>query len=613
MISLDEILHKGYLRKVHEDIRKDVRQSHLTQALLVKDPTLLCDFQYELDDALRLLRQDVLHNRYRTERVITVHAAKSSGLRRPLAFLQHEDAVLLTALSRATRTGIVQAMPRWVSFGRTDNSKTGRRQTEARVGLLEPESGNWFFEWMRYRGLLRVVANDPGKFLVESDVANFFPYLDLEILRQSFTRAGFLDHDATNLIFFLLEQLMVRDKYGPRSKLGLPQEPYDASRILAHYYLTPLDDELKPEGQRNRYTRWVDDIAVSVADELEGAQVIARIQDSLRRIGLSPNTQKTRIISKQKFREEHWERYNGFLDVAQRRTDSSTVDARFRRTFDEWLQKFLKEKPHGRWDRVLRRFYTQSRRMGNAKLTRLAASHLETMPEHATHILDYLCFRSSSENSALVGTVFDILAKGGRLYEDTQILCYEWLLTAPFPDDPILRARVTHLTYSHLLGRDKFSRAIPYARGVMAFVILKFGGERALGRLCSVLEEEADLDREFTLNALYVLTACTTTDSRAWSAVEHVKDPYLWRLRRFLDAIRTGDRKAVGIALGLITMATTALPTRAIFRARALPLLYLLKRDPAVASRLKSVEVRNSKALSNTEVGLRDYVMEAHF
>jgi hypothetical protein len=279
VITLDDLLDKGFLRVVHDAIRSSVRSNHLPQALLVKDPTLLSDFQFELEDAFRLLRQKVLRGDYRPEPPVVIRAAKGTGLRRPLTFLRHDDAVLLSALTRAVRNGVQQSMPPWVSFGRTDQEKPRRAGKTPSLGILDPDSSNWFREWMQYRGLLRLIEGDQRPLLVVSDVANFFPYLDLETLRASFTAKSLLDAAGTNLLFFVLDQLLPRDQYAPRSKLGLPQDPYDASRVLAHYYLSPLDAALEAEGRTDRYTRWVDDIAVSVSDEGEGAAVIARVQD----------------------------------------------------------------------------------------------------------------------------------------------------------------------------------------------------------------------------------------------------------------------------------------------------------------------------------------------
>jgi len=614
MIVLQSILEKGFLRRIHKEIRSQAWANHFPQALLVKDPTLLSDFQYELDDALRLLKNDVLRGDYRPQAATIVKAAKGAGLRRPLALLQHGDAILLSALTQAARTGIVQIMHPWVNFGRADDAGQAKRDKAVSLGLLEPESSSWFLEWMRYRGLLKVVADDPREWLVVSDVADFFPRLDLEILRDSFVRKGFLDDTATNLLFYILDQLLERVQYGPRSRLGLPQDPYDASRILAHLYLLPLDEELMHEGRNQRYTRWVDDIAVSVADELEGAQVIGRVQDALRKVGLSPNSQKTRTITKQRFREEHLEEYNGVLDVAHRRTKMGTVDDRFRRTFDEWLRRFLAREHVGRWERVLRRFYTESRRMRNRRLAGRAFADLEELPQQGAYILDYLCFGPAAENGAIAQRILRLLGGKGQLYEDIQILCYEWLLAAPFLNDPILRAAVTHTAYRHLLGVGEFARPTGYVRGLIAFVVLKFGGVRALPRLCRMLKDEAELDSAFTLNALYVLSADASTRARAWTAVEHLRLPEVGRLRRFLDAIDAGDLKAVGIALGLVSVAKTELPHRALFRARALPMLYILRNTPAATLRLATIQKQNAKKIGvQEEQGLRDFVMESHF
>jgi hypothetical protein len=613
VITLDQILDKGFLRKVHDEIRSMVRANHLTQSLLVKDPTLLADFQFELGDSLRQIRTNVTQGRYRPHDATIVQAAKAPGLRRPLTFLQHDDALVLAAISRAARNAIVRSMPEWVSFGRTEAKGRTKKAGGRDLGSLEPDSFTWFWEWMEYRGLLNVIEKDPRAFLVVSDVANFFPYLDLEILRHSFARQSFLDGEATNLLFFVLEQLLQREMYAPKSKLGLPQDPYDASRILAHFYLGPLDDALANEGKMGRYTRWVDDIAVSVSTELEGAIIIARIQDALQKLGLAPNSVKTRIVTKQQFRAEHLGSYNAILDAAQRRSDNGLLTLGFLRRFDRSLRDFLSAPRTANWTRVLRRYYTQSRRLRNPRLSGLTAAHLREFPAEAGYILDYMCFRPARENALMVEDILKVLQEYGNLYDDLQIYSIEWLLGAPFPDDPILRARIVSRAYGHLQGVGKLHVPSSYIRGLLCYAILKFGGLRALRPLCSILEREPDADPIFSVNAFYVLSSEQSLRGRASQAVSHIRDPRMGRLIRFLSAVQRGDSKAVGIALGLVSSAQTHFPDRTIFRPRALPMLHILKSMPQLAPQLATVQGQTMKKMAAQEPALRDDVMLTHF
>ena len=613
MITLKSVLDRAFLKRMHREIRDKMKANHLPEALLVRDATLLSAFQFEIDDSLRVLTDEVLGGRYRPRSPIVIRAAKGKGLRRPLSFLRHDDAVLISALAKAAQNGIQRVMDPWVTFGRGEEVEGRTGRASKGLGALDPESSNWFEEWMRYRGLLKVIQEDPRPCLAVTDVSNFFPSLDLEILRQNFASHTLLESVAANLLFFLLEQLQTAEDYMPRSKLGLPQDPYGASRVLAHLFLRPLDQELQEEGQAGRYTRWVDDVAVSVEDEFEGAKVIARIQDALGRIQLGPNAAKTRVMTKTEFREEHLERYNAFLDFAHQRAEMGKVSPRLRSLFDQRLTKFLKGSRAGQWERVLRRFYTESRRIGSNKLVGHALSHLKEMPGQSGYVLDYLCFRPAQENARLVDSVFEVLTDWGQLYEDVQILCYEWFLQAPFPNDVILRHRVVIRALLHLKGHGLTKRPSAYVSGLIFLVVLKFGGLSAMRVLLAKFKENVDFGSPFIVNALYVLSAESQAYVSAISVAEHLRDPEVARLRRFLRAVRTGNPRAIEIALGLVSTSATKWPRRILFRSRGLPMLYLLRTQPAASPRLKAIEQRNKQKLaSQPDDRLHDGVMESH-
>lgn len=611
MISLDDVLRPSYLRKVHKAMRKNTRDVHLTTGFLVKDPTLLAAAEYELDTTMRLIGLRVADGSYRAQPAQIVESAKAAGLRRPLTYLHHADAMLIKALCKAAQEGLLSDFPPWVSFGRKDTGQKKKKGSKDLPFEVDSDYEGWFVKWLRYRKLLSLIAGDPRPQVVISDVANFFPSVDLLFLRDRFNRANALDTRATDLLFYMIDSIRAASPSGSRAPLGLPQDPYDASRILAHFFLKPVDDVFRDEGAAGRYTRWVDDIAISVEDTLEGQDFIVRIQSALRELGLHPNSGKTHVISKDDFRREHYEHYNELLDIVHNLTGQSAPTPILKAMFEQRLRRFLLESPRLRyWYRVLRRFYTESRRARSGTLANLAATHLREFPAESPHIFDYLAFHPDSR--VLPDVFFEHVRREGRLYEDVQILGYEALLAAAFPDDGLLRWRIVRDAYHHFLGVDGFQKPSAYTRALVALTLYKFGaanGVKLLSRSFSATAEESVV---FARQGFLVLYAVDAYKDGALEAIRRLDDPVLNQIERFVLALEAGDDKALGLTLGLLEPRETKAPTRLVSPARALPLLAICRRATAKLPQIGQAvaSVRNKLAAQADEH--RDDVFLSH-
>ena len=286
-IDLDTVIASAVLRRVWRVVRTREREVHLTRIPLVRDSTAGVAFDLNLSEILDNLKNRIIDGTYRPHSSIIVESAKSRLLRRRLSFLTFEDAIILGSLVYAARPSLLTKSYEWVSFGRVASSQT-----------ITIDYEDWWTKWLRYRNLLNLMEGDTNPFLVISDITNFFGSVDLSILRNKFSSMNSLDTKSTNLLFYLLEQLRPRDDYTPQGVLGLPVVQDDSSHILANFYLSDLDDELLLEGEGGRYTRWVDDLAVSVPNAVAASMVMARIERTLSGLGLVPNSSKTTIVTK---------------------------------------------------------------------------------------------------------------------------------------------------------------------------------------------------------------------------------------------------------------------------------------------------------------------------
>ena len=461
-IKLETILEPAILRRVWKDSRTRERRVHLDQAPLVRDSTGGIALDLNLTKTLEYLRTRILDGTYRPHLPLVIESAKSKLLRRRLSFLSIEDSLILGSLVQSIRPSLIARMPRWVSFGQGDNKKE-----ETRKDFISFDYEDWWTKWLRYRNLLRVIEDDLNPLLVTSDIVNFYGSVDLSLLRSKVTEVTSLEGQANDLLFYLLDRLLTYHNYGPKGLFGLPVVGDDTSRILAHYFLLDLDLALSQEGSENRYTRWVDDMVVSVPDHLEGVKIVSRIENALTRIGLVANSSKTEIITKEEFQERHYVNDNVFLDDIHQMTDARLpVD---RRLFHKHLRTFLTCRRGGYESRILRRYYTQSRRIRSKILLCLWQEHLREFPSNAQSILDYVSFFEGT--LSFCTELFDFLKTHGALFEDLQVLLYETLLLKPFPNDGILRNYVVRQAYLHYTGLGDFTRPSGYVRALQALVM----------------------------------------------------------------------------------------------------------------------------------------------
>jgi hypothetical protein len=99
------------------------------------------------------------------------------------------------------------------------------------------------------------------------------------------------------LLFSLLENLSIREEFTPVQRIGLPVDPCDCSRNLAHMTLFPHDERMANFVGEDAYVRWMDDQNIGADSYAHGLLILAAVGDSLRRLHLTPNVGKSKILS----------------------------------------------------------------------------------------------------------------------------------------------------------------------------------------------------------------------------------------------------------------------------------------------------------------------------
>lgn len=196
------------------------------------------------------------------DRPTIVEVAKSPYQTRPGALLSVVDRVAY----HATALGLASAI-----HGNVPEGCYATRPSSSPRYLLERMKT----AWMRWRSDI-VSAVTSESWVVRADVSAFF--------EQVQHRSLFADLDRLPLDPMISKAMKrMLGQWSDDRSVGLPQGP-DASRLIATYYLFPLDEAM---GERPwRYFRFMDDICVVTSSRREAVEAMRMLEAECRRRGL---------------------------------------------------------------------------------------------------------------------------------------------------------------------------------------------------------------------------------------------------------------------------------------------------------------------------------------
>lgn len=559
------------LRKAYRAIAAAYRGS------LLRDALDLIPYEARLDDHLKQLRHVVLEGRYTPAQPAVVRAAKRDGMTRPLAFLEISDAILLKTLADRLAPSLHRDFPSCVGFSRSERPAYGESQADYEA---------WFPVWLRHREVVKGLARSGrNAFIVESDISNFFASIPLAVLRQLVARAAHPEDQVINLLFIILEAMVPRPDYAGNRQTGLPQEEHDSSRVLAHAFLRPVDLAFTSEIRDGRYTRWVDDFVIRVTSVPEGRKVLHKLQCSLEAQGLYPNTGKSCITPAEEYLETTFPRENRILDrVHEATTGDDPADPALADELEELIKEFTAsgglQRPNG--TRILKRMYTESRRVGSALLEQHARSHLVQYPDCAERILSYLSGRPYKHCTFL--DLLEFLRSIDNVYDDIEIRIYEFLLSWSLRGtggeaDPC--TLLADSSADHLHARKEFQGRpplTPQTQGLICLVLYKYGEPRHIGELAKVFSADRVHDPAFARYALSVL-AGTSYSQAARAAADRIEDRSMRRLQAFLTAVEGSAKPYERLLRKHVACEIQKPPRVTRFPARMLPLVRVVARD----------------------------------
>lgn len=423
--------------KAWKAIRKDLKRAS------IRDVVDFLDFDVNPDIWINRLLHRISSGEYEPESPTRFTLGKSKGFSRAMTLPSVPDLVLYRAIvdyiyARSRRHG-----HRNVYFLRDELSKVqqqaladGKKAIDEATDF-EFVDGDYrftgqksFFNWLRFDQYRKhLIYEETYEFIVVTDVSNFFDTILHSHVAEA-VRTLNVPPRMIGLLYFLLEHLSIRQDYSSSHGISLPTDEFDCSRTLAHMVLFPHDDAMVRIVGEARYIRWMDDQNMAVRSKAEGLKVLSEVGRSLGRLHLTPNAQKSKILTLKEARRHYHLDLNKMLDDADAMAKKAGSSPRASELFASKVRAtWRKAKPHesiGEFQKILKRLY---RLAGLAGLTIFRARAIQdvlTDPSLVNRVADYVrCTGSVTEYLDFAEALF---VHPEQVYPDVNVALAESLL-----------------------------------------------------------------------------------------------------------------------------------------------------------------------------------------
>jgi hypothetical protein len=274
---------------------------------------------------------------------------------------------------------------------------------------------------------------------------------------------------------------------------GIPIEPNDVSRLVAHNYLKVVDAEFTTRSDA-RYLRYVDDTTIFVRTE-EAAEDAKRMHHmALRRVGLNPNAAKSEILSVEEYEARRHSQFNKRIDGAISRKDEDS----FKELVVEWYRR-QSDRKVANWDRVAKRLYKAAIRHRFANMRRRVLRDLEMHQELTGVALEYL-----SKFQRVDAYLDRILRLWNKASMEQKIHIAHFLCDGSFSLQS--SAQIAQFAVKKVQRPDNCPGS-GYAKGLLLLALNKHGQRKHRDKVLSWGSPDTLVDEQLRLHFLYVF-AC---------------------------------------------------------------------------------------------------------
>jgi hypothetical protein len=336
---------------------------------------------------------------YQPSTPVRVLLEKSKGLCRQLVIPDPVDALFLQSMVNAILPAVLRNQPNRNAFYQAQSHKFSKTRSER---ISESEYGS-LQSWLAFQKAVFKFTK-LHKYLIVTDVANFFDYVDFRELRSIYGSFDGVNEDVLDFIFFILGNYNWQPDYMPDRNVGLPQMNFDAPRLLAHSFLFELDSYLTKVAIGS-YARYMDDMDIGVASVGEAKKILRDVDLVLQSRGVRLNSGKTNIMTSAEAMVHYFVKDNLSLDMVERAIERKILKFPLmpRSTLVKRELNFLTSKlvksfatdgyfNHGNGDKVLKRYLTLSIKYGFAIDDATSQAIIFLRPSLREYAMRCLCF-----------------------------------------------------------------------------------------------------------------------------------------------------------------------------------------------------------------------------
>lgn len=329
-------VEQAWRRKVKPQLRKQ----------LLWDPIEFRDLDTGIKQLAAQIEAEVAKAEYKVSKPQTYLLEKSRGLCRQMMLVRPHDLILLQCLSTKLYQQIVSSAPSKAAFFEPGDMKW----STGKMTIGEGDYGS-IASWKRFQKQVLKFRNE-NKFVVVTDVANFYDFINFKHLRNIIASICDVDETLLDLLIHLLNELAWVPDYMPRQEMGMPQIETEAPRVLANAMLFELDKVIEKRSHLN-YARFMDDIDFGANSIVEAKRAVRDIDLTLQSRQLRLNSAKTKILTRQAAYAHFCVRENAILDRYARFMELSlafpALKARTGKSilslYDRWLDRTSSGRP----------------------------------------------------------------------------------------------------------------------------------------------------------------------------------------------------------------------------------------------------------------------------
>lgn len=478
---------KSSLWLAWKEVRAELRNA------TVRDVIDFLDYDIEPEIWITRLLRQISSGTYEPHAPLRFPLAKSGSFKRILTFPMIPDLVLYRAIADYVHKKAKRQQQPHVYYRRGDFHKATRAAQQAAEQEMQKLAADYrftavhsFLNWLNYAQYRKhLIVKKVFPFIVICDITNFFNSVLHAEVSNAF-RSFPIPSRLIGLLFFLLERLAIRADYSDSPGIGLPVDEFECSRTIANLVLFSHDRGIVKVVGKDAYVRWMDDQVIGVKSRAGGLRLLATLEESLSNLYLTPNANKSGVLTLSDAKLYFHLDTNAALDVLETRIAKRYARRRaLVRELSRTWRLALRNEGKGQWGQIQRRVYRLAGLTRARFLRRRASKDLLENPTLAERISDYM--RCSGSVTEYLKFLNSILAHKEQIHDDVALVLIESLLRLEASG---ANARSILRSAETVIGEISRRKRTALFAAPACLLILRFGDRRQISILRRCFQED---------------------------------------------------------------------------------------------------------------------------